>query len=35
VVFFSITDTSARAARERALYGNQLVDCELGMVKRG
>ncbi|WP_250527214.1 cation/acetate symporter ActP [Caballeronia sp. GAWG2-1] len=35
VVFFSITDHSARAVRERALYGNQLVDCELGMIKNG
>lgn len=35
VVVFSITDNSARAVRERALYGNQLVDCELGMVKHG
>jgi cation/acetate symporter len=35
VFFFSITDSSPRAARERALYGNQLVDCELGMVKHG
>jgi cation/acetate symporter len=35
VFFFSVTDTSERAARERALYGNQLVDCELGMVKQG
>ena len=35
VFFFSITDNSPRAARERALYGNQLVDCELGMVKNG
>ncbi|MGF6574830.1 cation/acetate symporter [Paraburkholderia sp. GAS333] len=35
VVLFSITDTSARAVRERALYGNQLIDCELGLVKHG
>jgi cation/acetate symporter len=35
VFFFSLTDTSARGARERALYGNQLVDCELGMAKHG
>ncbi|BCF95316.1 cation acetate symporter (plasmid) [Paraburkholderia largidicola] len=35
VYFFSITDTSKRGMRERALYGNQLVDCELGMVKQG
>ncbi|SEI27001.1 cation/acetate symporter [Paraburkholderia hospita] len=35
VYLFSITDTSKRGMRERALYGNQLVDCELGMVKQG
>lgn len=35
VFIFSITDTSARALRERALYENQLVDCEIGMVKQG
>jgi cation/acetate symporter len=35
VFFFSITDSSKRAARERASYENQLVDCELGMVKHG
>jgi cation/acetate symporter len=35
VFFFSITGTSARAVHERALYGNQRVDCELGGVQRG
>jgi len=35
IFFFSVTDRSTQAARERALYGNQLVDCELGMMKRG
>jgi cation/acetate symporter len=34
VFIFSITDTSARALRERALYENPLVDCEIGMVKQ-
>jgi cation/acetate symporter len=34
VFVFSITDTSKRAARERAQYGNQVVDCELGIVRQ-
>lgn len=35
IFFFSVTDKSTQALRERALYGNQLVDCELGMMKQG
>jgi cation/acetate symporter len=35
IFYFSLTDRSARAAHERSLYENQLVDCELGMVKQG
>jgi len=35
IFFFSVTDRSTQAMRERALYGNQLVDCELGMMKQG
>ncbi|MBP0588154.1 cation acetate symporter [Paraburkholderia sp. LEh10] len=35
IVVFSITDNSARAARERALFDTQLVDCELGIARRG
>ena len=35
IFFFSVTDRSTQALRERALYGNQLVDCELGMMKQG
>jgi Na+(H+)/acetate symporter ActP len=35
IFFFSVTDRSTQAVRERALYGNQLVDCELGMMKQG
>ena len=35
ILFFSVTDRSTQAMRERALYGNQLVDCELGMMKQG
>lgn len=35
IFVFSITDRSAHAARERALYDNQLVNCELGMVEQG
>jgi len=35
IFFFSVTDRSTQAMRERALYGNQLVDCELGLMKQG
>jgi len=35
ILFFSVTDRSTQAMRERALYGNQLVDCELGLMKQG
>jgi cation/acetate symporter len=35
VYIFSVTDRSTRGARERSLFDNQLVDCELGMVKQG
>ncbi|MGX6999498.1 hypothetical protein [Caballeronia sp. KNU42] len=35
IFFFSVTDRSAQTLRERALYGNQLVDCEPGMMKQG
>ncbi|WP_116123717.1 cation acetate symporter [Paraburkholderia sp. BL6669N2] len=35
VYLFSVTDRSAAGARERSLFQNQLVDCELGMVKQG
>jgi len=35
IFFFSVTDRSTHALQERALYGNQLVDCELGMMKQG
>jgi cation/acetate symporter len=35
VYIFSVTDKSARGTRERSLFDNQLVDCELGMVKQG
>ncbi|WP_168790997.1 cation acetate symporter [Paraburkholderia aromaticivorans] len=35
IFVFSITDRSAHAVRERSLYDNQLVNCELGMVEQG
>ncbi|MFM0211555.1 cation acetate symporter [Paraburkholderia sediminicola] len=35
IFVFSITDRSPHAARERSLYDNQLVNCELGMVEQG
>jgi cation/acetate symporter len=35
VYLFSVTDRSKAAARERSLFENQLVDCELGMTKQG
>ncbi|MFL9908883.1 cation acetate symporter [Paraburkholderia sp. RL17-337-BIB-A] len=35
IYVFSVTDRSAAATRERSLFENQLVDCELGMVKQG
>jgi cation/acetate symporter len=35
VYLFSVTDRSKAAARERSLFENQLVDCELGMIKQG
>jgi cation/acetate symporter len=35
IFVFSLTDRSAHAARERSLYDNQLVNCELGMVEQG
>jgi cation/acetate symporter len=34
VYVFSVTDKSAAAERERGLFDNQLVDCELGLVKQ-
>ncbi|MGF6782163.1 cation acetate symporter [Paraburkholderia sp. GAS334] len=33
IYVFSVTDKSAHGAYERTLFNNQLVDCELGMVK--
>nr|WP_254615385.1 cation/acetate symporter ActP [Cupriavidus basilensis] len=33
IYVFSVTDRSARGARERGAFNNQLVDCELGLVK--
>ncbi|MHA7679922.1 cation/acetate symporter ActP [Cupriavidus sp. PET2-C1] len=33
IYMFSVTDRSARGARERGAFNNQLVDCELGLVK--
>lgn len=33
IYVFSVTDRSARGARERGAFDNQLVDCELGLVK--
>ncbi|MFD1554590.1 cation acetate symporter [Paraburkholderia silviterrae] len=35
IVVFSLTDSSARAARERAQFDPQLVECELGTARRG
>ncbi|WP_321945463.1 cation acetate symporter [Paraburkholderia sp. J10-1] len=35
IVVFSLTDRSARATRERARFDTQLVECELGMARRG
>jgi cation/acetate symporter len=35
IYLFSVTDRSAAGARERSLFDNQLVDCELGTVKQG
>ncbi|CAN7675904.1 cation acetate symporter [Cupriavidus necator] len=34
IYVFSVTDKSARGARERGAFRNQLVDCELGLIKR-
>jgi len=34
IYVFSVTDRSAKGARERSLFDNQLVDCELGMISR-
>ena len=33
IYVFSVTDRSARGARERGAFNNQLVDCELGLAK--
>jgi cation/acetate symporter len=33
ILFFSLTDRSAHGTQERALFGNQTVDCELGMMQ--
>jgi cation/acetate symporter len=35
IVVFSIADSSAGARRERALFDAQLVECEMGMTRRG
>ncbi|CAL8475633.1 cation acetate symporter [Caballeronia sp. S22] len=35
IFVFSVTDRSAAGVRERSLFENQLVDCELGMLKQG
>lgn len=35
IYVFSVTDRSAAGVRERSLFQNQLVDCELGMTKQG
>ncbi|QBR01999.1 cation acetate symporter [Paraburkholderia pallida] len=35
IVVFSLTDSSARAARERAQFDPQLVECELGTARHG
>ncbi|MGO4325971.1 cation/acetate symporter ActP [Cupriavidus sp. 2TAF22] len=35
IYVFSVTDRSARGARERGAFDNQLVDCELGLIKQG
>ncbi|MFP3553952.1 cation acetate symporter [Paraburkholderia sp. SIMBA_049] len=33
IVVFSLSDNSARATRDRALFDSQLVDCEMGMTR--
>ena len=34
IYVFSVTDKSARGAQERGAFNNQLVDCELGLIKQ-